>query len=289
VTGTLVGLVAAVAAAGLFGVAAVLQAHGVRSEDRPMDSLREFVGTAVRNRYIMAVVAAYLAGFVLHAVSIWYLPLYLAQSAVALSLPVTALSASRLRERLGLADWLAVVGIVAGLVLVSLGSGAPGESRSSATFALVLWLGVALLLAFGFRGRSLGAGTLGAVAGLGYAGSAIAVRGVALPPDPWVAAAAAAVPASSPSGSTPWRSAARRWRPRPRRWWSARRWCRPSSASGSSATPSATGGPAPPPSSSGWPPPSSARSCSAGPRPASSSSRPSPRRRSRSSDASLLG
>jgi len=35
-TGTLVGLVAAVAAAGLFGVAAVLQAHGVRTEDRPM-------------------------------------------------------------------------------------------------------------------------------------------------------------------------------------------------------------------------------------------------------------
>jgi drug/metabolite transporter (DMT)-like permease len=194
-TGTFVGLVAAVAAACLFGVAAVLQAYGVRSETGPMDSLRDFVATSLRNRHIMAVVAAYLAGFVLHAVSIWYLPLYLAQSAVALSLPVTALSASRLRERLGLADWLAVLGIVAGLVLVSLGSGAPGEGRSSATFAVLLWLGVACLVAFGFRGRALGAGTLGAVAGLGYAGSAIAVRGVALPLDVWVVAAAAAVPA----------------------------------------------------------------------------------------------
>ena len=193
-TGTVIGLVAAVVAAGLFGIGAVLQAHGVRTESEPMETLREFVGTALRNRFIMAVVAAYLAGFVLHAVSIWYLPLYLAQSAVALSLPVTALSAARLRERLRVADWLAVVGIVVGLVLVSVGSGEPGGGRSSPPFALLLWLGVVLLLVFGLRGRGMGAGTLGAVAGLGYAGSAIAVRGVDLPLDPSTLAAAAAVP-----------------------------------------------------------------------------------------------
>jgi drug/metabolite transporter (DMT)-like permease len=193
-TDTVVGLVAAVVAAALFGVGAVLQAHGVRQESEPMDTLREFVAAALRNPFILGVVAAYLAGFVLHAVSIWYLPLYLAQSAVALSLPVTALSAAKLRERLGLREWSAVLGIVLGLVLVSLGSADPGEGRSSPLFALLLWVGVVLLLGFGFRGRSLGAGTLGAVAGLGYAGSAIAVRGVALPLDAWVVAAAAAVP-----------------------------------------------------------------------------------------------
>src|SRR5690349_5080751 len=108
-TDTVVGLAAAVVAAGLFGIGAVLQAHGVRSESEPMDTLRDFVRTGLRNRFILGVVAAYLAGFVLHAVSIWYLPLYLAQSAVALSLPVTALSAARLRERLGLGEWLAVL------------------------------------------------------------------------------------------------------------------------------------------------------------------------------------
>ena len=166
-TDTLVGLAAAVVAAGLFGVAAVLQAHGVRQETEPMDTLREFVSTALRNRLILAVVAAYLAGFVLHAVSIWYLPLYLAQSAVALSLPVTALSAARLRERLGVREWSAVLGIVVGLVLVSFGSGDPGAGRSSPLFALLLWVGVVLLLGFGFRGRWLGAGAIGAVAGLG--------------------------------------------------------------------------------------------------------------------------
>jgi drug/metabolite transporter (DMT)-like permease len=195
VTGTVLGLAAAVLAAVLFGVAAVLQAHGVRTDERSIDSLREFVHTAVRNRSIMIVVAAYLAGFALHAVSIWYLPLYLAQAAVALSLPVTALSAARLRERLGVADWLAVGAIVLGLVLVSLGAGDPGAGRSSPLFAGCLWVGVVALAVVGLRGRAVGAGLLGAVAGLGYAGSAVAVRGVATPFDLPVVAAALAVPA----------------------------------------------------------------------------------------------
>ena len=193
-TETALGLTAAVLAATLFGVAAVLQAHGVRTEKAPIESLREFVDAAVRNRTIMLVVAAYLAGFVLHAVSIWYLPLYLAQAAVALSLPITALSAARLRERLGLADWAAVGAVVVGLVLVSLGAGAPGAGRSSPVFAATLWAAVAVLALLGFSGRLVSAGALGAVAGLGYAGSAIAVRGVTWPLDVPVVAAALAVP-----------------------------------------------------------------------------------------------
>ena len=193
-TETALGLTAAVLAATLFGVAAVLQAHGVRTEKAPIDSLREFVDAAVRNRTIMLVVAAYLAGFVLHAVSIWYLPLYLAQAAVALSLPITALSAARLRERLGLADWAAVGAVVVGLVLVSLGAGAPGAGRSSPVFAATLWAAVAVLALLGFSGRLVSAGALGTVAGLGYAGSAIAVRGVTWPLDVPVVAAALAVP-----------------------------------------------------------------------------------------------
>jgi len=194
-TGTVLGLTAGVLAAVLFGIGAVLQAHGVRSESGPLESLREFVATAVRNRAILLVVAAYLAGFMLHAVSIWYLPLYLAQAAVALSLPVTALGAVRLRERLGTADWAAVGAIVLGLVLVSLSSGEPGPGRSSPVFAATLWVGVLVLAALGFGGRLTSAGALGTVAGLGYAGSAIAVRGVALPFDGPAVAAGLAVPA----------------------------------------------------------------------------------------------
>lgn len=194
-TGTLIGLVAAVVAAALFGVAAVLQAYAVRTEKHPMGSLAGFVIAAIHNRYLLLVIAAYLAGFVLHAVSIWYLPLYLAQAAVSLSLPITALGAARLRERLGTAEWLAVAGIVAGLVLVSIGSGEPGASRSSVAFALLLWVGVVVLGVVGLVSGRVGAGVLGAVAGLGYAGSAIGVRAVASPLDLPVLAAALAVPA----------------------------------------------------------------------------------------------
>ena len=47
---------------------------------------------------LLVVVAAYLVGFVLHAVAIWLLPLYLAQAAVAMSLPVTAFAVSPRRR-----------------------------------------------------------------------------------------------------------------------------------------------------------------------------------------------
>ena len=42
---------------------------------------------SLRDGRMMLVVAAYLVGFVLHAVAIWLLPLYLAQALVAMSLP----------------------------------------------------------------------------------------------------------------------------------------------------------------------------------------------------------
>ena len=66
------------------------QAHAVRRFDTAPDSLVGFVLRSVRDPWILGVVAAYLAGFLLHAVAIWLLPLYLAQAAIAMSLPVTA-------------------------------------------------------------------------------------------------------------------------------------------------------------------------------------------------------
>ncbi len=92
------GLVAGIAAAVLFGTAAVLQAHAVRQLPHGLRSLRGFVADAVRHPLILVVVAAYLGGFVLHAVAIWLLPLYLAQASIALSLPISALAARRVSE-----------------------------------------------------------------------------------------------------------------------------------------------------------------------------------------------
>ena len=64
---------------------------------------------------------------------------------------------------------------------------------ADARFAVAIWVGVAVLALAGWRGVRLGGGVLGALAGLGYAGSAIAVRGVGTPVEPPVVACAAAV------------------------------------------------------------------------------------------------
>ena len=71
----LVGLLAALGAAGLFGWAAVAQARASRAMDGTDARLTSFVRAGVRDRLMLLVVAAYLAGFVLHAVAIWLLPL----------------------------------------------------------------------------------------------------------------------------------------------------------------------------------------------------------------------
>ena len=97
----------------------------------------------------------YLAGFVLHAVAIWMTPLYLAQATVAMSLPVTAVASMVLHERLTPVHWSALAVVTAGLVLLALGSGAPGDVivhdavRRRAASAAVLAL--ALLAALGGR------------------------------------------------------------------------------------------------------------------------------------------
>ena len=174
----LVGLVAALGAALLFGWAAVDQARAVRAMPGHENRLGSFVAAGLRDPLLLLVVAAYLGGFVLHAVSIWLLPLYLAQATISLSMPCTAvLSAHRLHEPLGLARWVAVVAVTGGIVLLALGAGEPGEVVTRWPFALsMVGLLVAVLAAGAVVRRR--PTLLGAVAGLGYAGSALAVRGV---------------------------------------------------------------------------------------------------------------
>lgn len=192
-SGAVLGLVAALVAALLFGGGAVVQAHAVRRLDASPADLGDFLLTSVRDPWTVGVVVAYLVGFVLHAVAIWLLPLYLAQAAIAMSLPVTAVASTVLRERLTPAHWSAVGVVTVGLVLLSAGAGSPGALVVHASFAVLVWLGAAALALAGWRGVHLGGGTLGTLAGLGYAGSAIAVRGVGTPLDPAIVASACAV------------------------------------------------------------------------------------------------
>lgn len=191
------GLAAGLLSAAIFGVAAVAQAHGVRRSGSSPDRLAEFVRTSVRDPWTWAVLVAYLAGFLLHAVAIWLLPLYLAQATIAMSLPVTAFTSRRLAEHLDGDQWASIGLVTAGLVLLSLGAGGAGSVRTDTVFVLVLWSGVVLLGAASMLGGRLGGGGLGTLAGLGYAGSAIAVRGVGTPVDATTVVAALAVPALS--------------------------------------------------------------------------------------------
>lgn len=192
-TGFGVGLTAALVAALLFGLGAVVQAHAVRRMETPAVDLRDFLRTSARDPWTVGVVVAYLVGFALHAVAIWLLPLYLAQAAIAMSLPVTAVASTVLHERLTPMHWSAVAVVTVGMVLLSAGSGEAGAVVVHGGFALALWLGAAALAFASWRGVGRGAGTLGTLAGLGYAGSAIAVRGVGTPVEPAIVAAAAAV------------------------------------------------------------------------------------------------
>ena len=175
----ILGLACALGSAVLFGVAAVLQAHAMRALPEGDPGLRTFARAAVRSWPILAVVGAYLAGFGLHAVALWLLPLYLAQASISLSLPVTAVvSAVVLHERLEPGRWLAVAAVIAGLVLVALGAGGVEHTTSAAALVVV---GVVWLFVLGIGARwsiRAGAGVLGAWSGLGYAGTAVTTRGL---------------------------------------------------------------------------------------------------------------
>jgi drug/metabolite transporter (DMT)-like permease len=191
------GLTAGLLSAAVFGVAAVVQADAVRRYPATPDRLLGFVTHSVRDVRMMAVVVAYLVGFLLHAVAIWYLPLYLAQALVSLSLPVAALASRRVEHALRRAGWVGVGLVTVGLVLLSLGAGDPGAVITTGTFVGILWLAVAVLAVASVAGRHLPGPLLGLLAGLGYAGSAISVRGVGTPVETLVVAAALAVPSFS--------------------------------------------------------------------------------------------
>jgi drug/metabolite transporter (DMT)-like permease len=191
---TWLGVAVGLLSAAVFGVAAVVQAQAVRGFERTPDGLVGFVVRSVRDLRTMLVVAAYLVGFVLHATAIWLLPLYLAQALVAMSLPVTALASRRVEDALQRTGWLAVGVVTIGLVLLSLGAGEPGVVQTTTRFVLALWIGVAALGAASIVARHLAGPVLGLLAGLGYAGSAISVRGIGTPVDGVVVFAALAVP-----------------------------------------------------------------------------------------------
>lgn len=189
----LAGLLAGLLSAVCFGLAAVAQARAVRRLPEAAHGLGPFVRAALSTPLLMAVVAAYLLGFVLHAVAIWLLPLYLAQAAIAMSLPVTAVASRRIGEGIVTGQWVALATVVAGLWLLAAGAGPAGAVFASWPFDAALAAGLVALAAAAALVHSPAA--LGTLSGLAYAGSAIGVRGVGWPLDPAMVVAALCVPA----------------------------------------------------------------------------------------------
>ncbi|MCW2818246.1 MAG: hypothetical protein JWR42_1033 [Marmoricola sp.] len=164
----LIGLLAALAAAVLFGATAVLQAVVVRR-------------SGLVSWPMVGVTVGYLLGWVFHLVAIALLPLYLAQMAIGGSLAVTALAASRVvGEPLARRHWWAIGAMVLGFAALVASAAAPGPSHQVGHLTPALYAAVAVLAISGLLAWRLpaprGGAALGLLGGLAYAGAPIATR-----------------------------------------------------------------------------------------------------------------
>ena len=177
----LLGLLGAVGAALCYGVGSVLQALAARRTTSAEGLDPRLLLRLVRSWQYVVGLALDGVAFLLSIVALRSLPLFTVQSIVASFLAVTAvLGAIVLKTPLSRADKIGVGVVVLGLVLV--GSSA-AEDRAVEASVAESWgaLVVAVLLAavafpLARLKGSVGAATLGAVAGLGYGVVAVAAR-----------------------------------------------------------------------------------------------------------------
>lgn len=173
------GLSAALFAAVVFGYAAVLQARAVRRVSGRENG--RLLLLLLGEPLFLVSIALSLVGFGLHLVAVRTIPLYLAQAGIAGSLAVTALLAVIvIRERLTVADWIAVAAITVGLAMLAAASGDIGDKDPPDGFVLGLYVGIVAVFLLGLavlrsHGRYVPS-ALGVLAGLGFAGSGLAAR-----------------------------------------------------------------------------------------------------------------
>ena len=168
-----IGLGAALLAAVVFGVAAVVQAIAARR-------------FGLFSMLMVLVGLMYLVGWGLHLVAIAYVPLYVAQVGIAVSLVVTALIAANVvKEPLATRHWVAIAGMVVGLALLVGASGPVGDHLFDTARTRALYLAFALTLVLGLAAKRLhterGGVLLGTMAGIAYGGSPIATRSLVDP------------------------------------------------------------------------------------------------------------
>lgn len=177
----LLGLVAALAAASMFGFAAVLLAAAAQHVPPSSGLHTRLLRGLLREPRFLAAVALSLIGFLLHVVALRLLPLFLAQAAVSLSLAVTAVLAVRLLEdHLSGLDWAGVAAQCVGLVLLASAAGREGSSAASPELSAALVVAVVVIAVGGVllsRWTSrFASAVLGFFAGLAFAAVSFGAR-----------------------------------------------------------------------------------------------------------------
>ena len=175
------GLLSALGAMVLFGVAAVLQGIATaRAADVAVLDPRLLLRLA-QQPVFLASVGLNLLGFGLHVFALQDLPLFLVQAVIAGSVAVTAVLSVRVfRTRLGPREWQSVGLVVLGLALLGT-TASSGPVASAGTGTVVLLLGALLAVAVGAAlarrvTGSAGAVLLGLLAGAGFGVVAVCAR-----------------------------------------------------------------------------------------------------------------
>ena len=177
----LLGLLAGLASAAAFGVAAVLQAQAALREPPTPGVDPLLLVRQLRHPAFLAALALNLLGFLLHLAALRTLPLFLAQALVSASVVVTAALGSRvLGGHLRRREALAVGALVLGLALLTSSASTVGDVQPDAgTRSLLLAAVAAVAVAGVLAGRlhgPVGASLLGLASGLGFAVTALASR-----------------------------------------------------------------------------------------------------------------
>lgn len=185
----LASLVAAVIAALCYGVASVMQAVAVRAASTRSPAAAGAAGLDPglvprmlgQWRFVISVLID-LAGFLAQLVALRRLPLFAVQAMVAANLAVIAvLATATIGATLSMREWLAVIGVVAGVGLLGSSAGAEGATHPGVTFKIAVIVVTGVLGLCGVvaarllrdPARTL---VLGTIAGFGFGAVGIAAR-----------------------------------------------------------------------------------------------------------------
>ncbi|MEU9127246.1 hypothetical protein AB0D08_03850 [Kitasatospora sp. NPDC048540] len=181
-----VGVIWALVAALLAGLATVLEALGTRRAARGRDAAASGAGAAalvgaVRQWPFLAGVVLDVLSFVAELVALERLPLYVVEAMLSSALAVTAVGAAALLQvRLRRIEWTAVLAVCAGLAVLAVTAGREGSGKGDLTLRVVTLVATVGLLGAAWAASRLPAGSratvLGLVAGLEFGLVGVAVR-----------------------------------------------------------------------------------------------------------------